>query len=161
MKTALLLALALAFSAAAMAQQYKWVDKNGKVQYGDSPPAGVKATPLKPPPGPAASAPAPAAKKGDAKADAKKGPMTAAEKEADFRKRQADSQKEQEKLALEQKEAETRKENCARAQDYQRTLDAGQRISRTEASGERRYLEDAEIAREKARARQDVQSYCN
>src|SRR6185436_14286451 len=30
-------ALALVLSSAAMAQQYKWVDKDGRVQYGDSP----------------------------------------------------------------------------------------------------------------------------
>ena len=45
---------------AALAQQYTWVEKDGKLRYGDTPPPGVKATPLKGPSGPAAPAPAPA-----------------------------------------------------------------------------------------------------
>jgi hypothetical protein len=32
---------ALLAASAASAQQYKWVDQNGKVQYGDRPPTGV------------------------------------------------------------------------------------------------------------------------
>jgi len=160
MKKALFLAVALAFCAAAMAQQYKWVDKDGKVQYGDVPPPGVKATPLRPPSG--AGAPAPAAKTGDPKAAAKKsGPLSVAEQEAEFRKRQNESQKEQEKQAEAGKEAAQKKENCARAQEHSRSLESGQRITRTEAGGERRNLEDAEIATEKSKARQAVQQWCN
>ena len=37
---------------------------------------------------------------------------------------------------------------------------AGARIQRTDAKGERYYLEDAEIAKETARARQAVQQWC-
>ena len=44
----------------AHAQAYRWVDKDGKVRYGDTPPPGVKAAPMKgisgnpaPPPPPA------------------------------------------------------------------------------------------------------------
>ena len=40
----------------AQAQAYRWVDKDGKVRYGDFPPPGVKATPMKVPPGPASPA---------------------------------------------------------------------------------------------------------
>jgi hypothetical protein len=161
MKKALFGLIALAVSAAAIAQQYKWVDNRGKVQYGDTPPPGVTATPLRSPSGPAsASMPASAAKKDDAKV-AKKGPLSPAEQEAEFRKRQIDARKEQEKQAQASQETVAKKENCARAQEYMRTLDSGQRISRTDASGERRFLEDADIAKEKTRARQDVQNWCN
>jgi hypothetical protein len=41
------LALLLLAAAAAHAQQlYRWVDKDGKVHYGDKPPAGVAAKPV-------------------------------------------------------------------------------------------------------------------
>lgn len=153
MKKALVLAITLAFSAAAMAQQYKWVDKSGRVQYGDAPPPGVKATPLKPPPGPA-SQQAP-------KASAKKGPLTPSEQEAEFRKRQQAAGKDRETQELAAQEAEAKKDNCARAQDSLRTLESGQRIARTDAKGERYYLEDAQIAQETAKARQNVQQWCN
>ena len=51
----------LACSGLALAQQYKWVDADGKVRYGDVPPPGVKATPLRPPPPGVSSGSAPAA----------------------------------------------------------------------------------------------------
>ena len=50
--------LVLAAAAGGAFAQYKWVDENGRVRYGDVPPAGVQATPLKPPP-PGAATPAP------------------------------------------------------------------------------------------------------
>lgn len=159
LRSTLLFSAALAFSSVAMAQQYKWVDKNGRMQYGDVPPPGVQATPLRAPP---RSAAPPATKSANANAEApKSGPLTPAEQEAEFRKRKLEAQKEQEKQAAASKEAAVRKDNCERAQGYLRTLDSGQRISRTGANGERQFLEDAEIAREKTQARQNVQSWCN
>jgi hypothetical protein len=155
MRKTLLFAAALAFAAAATAQQYKWVDRNGRTQYGDAPPPGVKATPLRGPAGPAAP---PSASATDAAT--RKGPMTPAEMEADFRKRKLEAEKAQEKQAAASQEAAAKKENCQRAQAYLQTLESGQRIARTDAKGERYYLEDADIAREKTEARQSVQSWC-
>jgi hypothetical protein len=142
-------ALALAFAAAAAAQQFKWTDQNGKVQYGDVPPPGVKATRLKPPP--AGSAPAPAAKKSD----------KALSPEAAYRKRQEDAQKEREKETQSEQQAAAKRDNCARAQESLRALESGQRISRTDAKGERYFLEDADVAKETARARQLAQESCS
>jgi len=43
-------ALLLALTApAALAQVFKWVDENGRVHYGEKPPAGAKASAVKPP----------------------------------------------------------------------------------------------------------------
>ena len=88
MKT-LCIRLALLFSAGtAFAQMYRWVDKDGKVRYGDTPPPGVKSSSIKgPQSGAAPAAPAAAAK------DAKKGPLTPAEQEQEYRKRQAEARK--------------------------------------------------------------------
>lgn len=152
MRKALLFIFAMALAAAASAQQYKWVDQDGKVRYGDTPPPGVKATPLKPPPrGASAPDPAPAAKK-----DGK--PLTPEEA---FRKRQEEAQKDRDKQAQADQQAATKRDNCARAQENLRMLESGQRISRTDAKGERYYLEDAQIAQETAKARQAVQQWCN
>lgn len=146
-----MLAALLAFGASAFAQQYKWVDKDGRVRYGDVPPPGVQARPLRPPP--AVSAP-PAAP--DAKA-----PLSTAEKDAEFRKRQEEALKEREKQEIASRDAAAKKENCARAQEYLRTLQSGQRITRTDAKGERVFLEDSQVAQETAQARQAVQQWCN
>lgn len=156
MKTFLVLIAALALAGPANAQQYKWVDKNGHTQYGDTPPPGVKATALRPPAGPSAPSP-----KADAKgAPAAKGPMTPAEREADFRKRQAEAQKAQEKGAKETKDEQARLANCQNSRQQLAELESGQRIARTGANGERYYLEDSQRAVEVNHARQLVIDWC-
>jgi len=151
MKRIFFVAMVLAFSGAALSQQYKWVDKDGRTRYGDVPPPGVKATRLKGPPAASAPPAAPGAK----------GPLSAAEKDAEFRKRQQEAQKAREKQELAAQDAQARRENCARAQEYVRTIESGQRISRTDNQGERYYLDDAQRAQELAKARQAAQQSCN
>jgi hypothetical protein len=152
MTRTLLFVFTLAFAAAAAAQQYKWVDQDGKVRYGDVPPPGVKATRLKPPAtGSAPAAAAPAAKDAGAKA------LTP---EQAFRKRQEDAEKDRMKEAKAEQEKAENQENCSRAQEALRALESGQRISRTDAKGERYYLEDAQIAQETAKARDSVKQWC-
>jgi hypothetical protein len=155
-RTLLLMALLLA-AAGASAQQYKWVDRNGRVQYGDTPPPGASATPLRRPSGSAA----PAAPAAEAKAAPKKGPLTPAEQEAEFRKRQEEGAQERQKQAKASEQAAAKKENCAIARNQLQTMESGQRIARTDAKGERYFLEEAQIAQEAARARQAVQQWCN
>src|ERR1041384_5045103 len=78
--------------------QYKWTDQNGRVQYTGTRPAGVNAAPMRqraaPPPRAESSDSKDDAKdaKDDAK-DAKKGPLTPAEQDAAFRKRQQEAAK--------------------------------------------------------------------
>jgi hypothetical protein len=154
----LVCAVSLAFAAGAAAQAYRWVDKDGKVRYGDTPPPGVAAKPLNVPQGGASSA-APAAPEAAAK-DAKKGPLTPSEQEKDYRKRQADAQKAAAKADQEQKDAQIRADNCRRAQTALRTLETGQRVVTTDAQGERYYLNDEEIAKQTAVARQQISDWC-
>lgn len=154
--------LALA-AAAAQAQQYKWKDSRGRWQYGDVPPAGVQAIPLKPPPGP----PAPAAtgeggaKGGDAAAAAKSSkPLTPAEQELEYRRRLKEAQEKaakEEKLAKEERE---RKENCQLAREQVAALGSGQRIARYDVNGNRYYINDAQRAQELSQARSSVGQWC-
>jgi hypothetical protein len=163
-RTCLLIALLLA-AAGASAQQYKWVDRNGRVQYGDVPPAGANAVPLR---GPSSRAPAAVEDKADEKTqdkaegngEAKKGPLTPAQQEAEFRKRREEAEKARLKQAEAAEQLSAKKENCTLAQNQLRTMESGQRISRTDASGERYFLDDAQIAQEAAKARQAVQQWC-
>jgi len=144
MTKALLFSVGMAFATAAMAQQYKWVDANGKVQYGDTPPPGVEATRLKPPPA-GASAPAAAPK---------------VNPEAAFRNRQQERQKSDEKSAKERADAETKRVNCEQSQGALRSLQSGQRISSTNAAGERVFIDDAERAKEIERTQRAVNDWC-
>ena len=154
MHKAIILSVTCLFAAAVHAQQYKWVDQDGKVRYGDVPPPGVNATRLKAPTG--GSATAPAETSAAAKKDAK--PLTPEEA---FRKRQEDAAKDRDKQAQAEQQAQAKRQNCTQARDALRVLESGDRIQRTDAKGERYYLEDAEIARETARARQAVQQWCS
>lgn len=161
MLRALLLGVLLAVSATAAAQLYRWVDKDGRVHYtATPPPAGATKsrtleTPAAPPAPPAASG------EGAAAGAASKGPLTPAEQEAAFRKRQQEAQKAAEKAALERQQEETRVANCQRAREALATFESGQRISRTNAQGERYYLDDAARAQETEAARKTVQDWCN
>jgi hypothetical protein len=144
MTKVLLFSVGMAFATAAIAQQYKWVDANGKVQYGDTPPPGVQATRLKPPPA-GASAPAAAPK---------------VNPEAAFRNRQQERQKSDEKAAKERADAEAKRVNCEASQASLRGLQSGQRISSTNAAGERVFIDDAERAKEIERTQRAVNEWC-
>jgi PAB1-binding protein PBP1 len=147
-------AAAALFSMTAGAQQYKWVDKDGRVRYGDVPPPGVKATPLKPPP--RISSPAPSSPAG--KKDEKAKPLTP---EQAFQQRRQEQQEQDQKAAKEQAAAEQKRANCAQAQSNLRGIQAGARIATTNAAGERVFLDDAEIAKERERAQRAVNEWCN
>ena len=157
----MLFALALATSAAA--QAYKWVDKDGKVRYGDTPPPGVKATPLKgasPAPAPARPAPSADAKKDAAKDVAGKKDEKPLTPEAAFRKRQQEREEAEKKAEKERADAATKRQNCDSAQLNLRTLQSGQRVTVTDASGERAYMDDAQRQQAIARAQASVNEWC-
>jgi len=156
-KILLLVSLCVA-TGAAQAQIKCWNDANGKRVCGDAPPAGAKVTTLSSPSGPSAPAPAAGAKDG-AKA-ASKGPLTPAEQEQEYRKRQAEQAKAAEKSAQAQKEASAKQDDCNRAREALNQLQSGQRIARTDASGERYFLDDNQIAAEAAKARQVAKDAC-
>src|SRR4051812_4982902 len=135
-------AVACAFSAGALAQQKKRTDKDGRIQYGDNPPAGVKATRIKGASGPstAPSAP-PSAGSKDVGKDGK--PLTP---EAAYRKRQQEREETDKKDAEKQAQAETKRKNCESAQASLRQLESGQRIGQVNAQGERVFMEDDQRA---------------
>ena len=150
----LVLLVGLAIAGVAQAQIKCWTTADGKRACGDAPPAGAKVTTVKVPSSPADAAPSAASKEG------KKGPMTAAEKEQDYRKRQAEAQKAVAKAEEKQKDDDAKKENCDRAKENLAALEGGQRIQRTDAKGERYFLEDAQREQETAKARTQVQQAC-
>jgi len=158
-KTVILLLLAFA-ATAAQAQIKCWTDANGKRTCGDTPPPGAKTTTVRgTTASPAAPAPAAASKDGAAK-DAKKGPLTPAEQEQAYRKRQAEAQKVAEEEEKKRQDLANKKQGCESAKEYLRTIESGQRIGKTDDKGERYYLEEAQIAQELAKTRQSVNQAC-
>lgn len=155
----------LSFSSMAYAQ-YIWLDEKGTKQYSDvPPPASVPQKRVLKAPGspsrPLAEAPAePAVAQGSpaAKADKEKdaAPMTTAEKNADFQKRRAEQAEKEKKAAAESQKAADKAKNCEQARAYQRALQSGERLARTDKTGERYFLSDEQRAKEAMEAKRVV-----
>jgi hypothetical protein len=150
MKRVVLCAALLAFSGLSYAAVYKWVDAQGKTQYGDRPPDGVKAelveglgnrTPssvtarASTPTRPAGASTTVSADQMPAKPDTKK--------------------------SVEQDVAAARAKQCADAQERYRKLIEGRRIYRPGKEGEREYLSSEEIDSARLNAKNDVDAICN
>ena len=146
--------------APATAQTYKWTDADGKVHYSDQPPpANTKEKVTVKPRKQTASAPTAAAAPTEKGAPAAKA-RTYVEQEADFKKRQVEAA---EREAAEKKtanEATEKKRNCEQARAQLKNLQAGGRVTRTNAQGEREYMSDAQIGQEIERSKQAVDSWC-
>jgi len=153
------LALVAVVAGTAQAQGYKWLDNNGHVHYGDVPPPGANATPLRPPPEPATSSAPGAAGTGGAK-DTIKGPLTPAEQDLAFRRRLKEAQEAAAKADRERQDAEAKKANCESARQALETLGSGQRIMRADSNGERYFISDAQRAQDTSRAREAVSQWC-
>lgn len=157
-----LLLAALAPLPAQAAPQWKWRDAQGQIQYSDRPPPpGVPDKDiLKRPSGAVRAAQTlPSAPAAPASAASLPG-LKASDPELEARKRKAEAEKEAAQKAQEAEQAKTRAQNCERARSYQRSLDSGMRIARTNANGEREILDDAARAQEMSRNREVISSNC-
>lgn len=145
MKRLLLFAALIAWSGMASAVVYKWVDAQGKLQYGDRPPDGVHAEVVElliphsaSTRSASTAAPAPAAKTASLPA-----------------KDAAD------KKAVEQDVSQTRDKQCTEAQDRYKKLIEGRRLYKTGPDGERQFMNSEQIDTERLNAKRDVDTICN
>lgn len=131
----------------AHAQIMKCVGAGGRVEFAAACPPGTKAEPtgIRNNPGAAAATPQ----------------KSLAERDADFRKRKLEQQEATKKGDEKAQETADRKQNCATAQSYLRSLQSGNRIGKTDPkTGERVFLEDNERTAETARAQRAVDTNC-
>jgi Domain of unknown function (DUF4124) len=143
MKRLLLFAALIAWSGMAGAVVYKWVDAQGKVQYGDRPPDGVHAEVVELLGTHVARAAAPT-KTSDSTA-----PKTATPAEDAATKKAVSEDVEQ-----------ARAKQCADAQDRYKKLIDGRHLYKAGADGERQYLTSEEIDSQRLSAKQDVDDAC-
>ena len=143
MKRIVLLALTLSLAPATMAELYKYVDKDGKTVYSDTPPVNVDSKQLKIQNAPVA---APAKSALDKDKDLEKG-----------RKEVRETAKKGEDAA---KNAQAAEQRCANARNNYQVYSEGQRLMKRTESGERVFLDDNEIAAEKERARAEMEQAC-
>lgn len=145
----LAVATALALLAGLAQAQYVWVDENGRKQLSDRPPpTSVPAKNiLKQPAGvPQVKDAEPAA----AAASASSGPMTLADRDADYKKRQLDKAEKDAKAADEARQKLAKRKNCEIARAYKAQLASGERIGVMGNNGERGFMNDAERAQRTA-----------
>ena len=165
MKTALILALAIASTATvidANAQTYQWKDSSGRTVISDTPPpASVrnsKALGTSPPPSigtPTGDASKPAGSPPSADA-----PKTTAEKDMEFRKRQQEAREKADKEAKEAAQAAQNRENCERARTHLQALESGRRMILPDGKGGETFLEDAQRGDEIERTRKTIAESC-
>ena len=144
--------LVAALPLAAHGQLLKCVGKDGRVEYASQCPPGTKEqqTGIKSSTG----GPAPSTA-------GKSQQKSAAEMEADFRKRRTEQAEAQGKADKEAAEKAQRDRACQDARSYLSSLESGARVSRTDPrTGERVFLEDSARAQEISVAQQSVQNNC-
>lgn len=156
------LGLACALPALAFAQ-WQWIDKNGRKVFSDqSPPSDIPAKNIIRRPGlkgPAAE-PLAAAASQPAKPAASAPKLSGKDAELQEKKKQADAAEAEKKKAHEEQVAKVRADNCQRAKLSKASFDSGARIARTNAKGEREYLDDATRASETKRLEVIIASDC-
>ncbi|MFW9616273.1 DUF4124 domain-containing protein [Aquabacterium sp.] len=156
-----LLAVGALVSTPSMAgSQWKWRDANGAIQYSDRPPpVGTPEQAILARPTPISAKPVVTAASAASAAPA----STAASKpgsELDAKKRKSDEEKALQQKAEEEKLAKAKAENCERARSYQRTLNDGIRIVRSNAKGEREFLDDKARAEEARKTQESINANC-
>ncbi|MEP6608134.1 MAG: DUF4124 domain-containing protein [Burkholderiaceae bacterium] len=156
--------------------QWAWKDANGRLVYSDRPPP----TDIKPAqivrqpntqtlanPAPASGPIDDAAKTSDPKSPdarsvpAANAPKTVAEREMEFRKRQQERAESDKKSAEEQTKSAARTAECERARGYMKSLEDGVRVTRTDAAGNREFLNDEQRSAEVERTRKIIQGTCS
>jgi hypothetical protein len=143
MKRILLLALFVAASPAALAQLYKWVDKDGKVTYSDQP------------------APTQASKQISVSTGQPVGASKSAiERDKELEKGRAETREKAKVDENKAKKAEIDQENCRNARNHLRTVTDGGRIATYNDKGEPVLLDDAQIEIERAKAQKLVDEAC-
>lgn len=148
-----LLALACTLPLAASAQ-WMWLDQNGHKVFSDkAPPPDVPNNRILKGPKGQALAPDTAATTAATGAPAAPGagnlPKPSGKDQAlEERRKQLAAADAEKKKAEDEKVAALRADNCARARQSKATYQAGGRIARVDAKGERQYLDDAQIAAE-------------
>ena len=146
----LFIAVAILLATATVAAQvYKWVDKDGKVQYSDTPPpaSATKTEAKKIDTSPAAAAVAAPAKS-----------LQDRVKESD--KRKADLAEKAKKTEADEKTAEINATNCTNARSAVRELETGRPLVRTTEAGTREYLSDEARQADLTNARKSVADFC-
>jgi Domain of unknown function (DUF4124) len=153
MKRLLLFAALIAWSGMASAVVYKWVDAQGKLQYGDRPPDGVHAEVVE--------------LLGTHAASTRTAPSSTAQSSPTARVAAANAAAKptpkdlDDKKAVDQDVAQARDKQCTDAQERYKKLIEGRRLYKPGPDGERQFMTSEEIDTERLNAKRDIDNICN
>jgi hypothetical protein len=150
--------------------QWKWRDKAGHVQYSDlPPPLGtpdqdilIKPTAGSRRAGPVPNAPVSVVSTGNAASSAASGALVprTADSELETARKKAEADAAAKSKAEEQRIAALKADNCTRAKTQLTTLESGIRLARSNANGEREFLDDKQRAEETKRTKAVITTDC-
>ena len=150
MKRVLLCAVLLAWSGLASAVVYKWIDAQGKVQYGDRPPDGVHAQIVEG-----------LGNNRSARSEPSRPASAASSQPARSAPQAKSAQDDGLKKAVDDDVAQVKEKQCADAQARYKNLIEGRKLYKAGAYGERQYLTSEEIDAERLNAKRDLDTICN
>jgi hypothetical protein len=143
MKRILVLALACAVAPLAVADLYKYVDKDGKTVYSDQPPANVDSQQLR-------------INSGTSSAPAK----SALARDKDLEKGREEAREKAKKADTEATNAKAAEQRCAQSQADYRTYQDGGKLFKYTKDGEREMLSDDEIEAKRKSSKQEMDEAC-
>jgi hypothetical protein len=171
--THLLLAAALAALGTSTFAQWQWIDKDGRKVFSDrAPPTDIPDKNILkrpgnrvPPPVPADAASAADAPASDTAPPVPAGPAvgktaTGLDKALEAKKKQAQEAEAAKRKAAEEQYTKAKVESCARAKQAKTTLESGVRIGRTNAAGEREFMDEDAKAEELKRVQGIIAKDC-
>ncbi len=133
---------------------YRWVDENGRVQFGDRPPqtADVKEVKIKSTPKPTSSA-------SDQKATTPASRLEKQQRLLDAFREEREAK--QQKIRERDKKKAKKKQNCTYARDQLRVYKNSSSLYDLNSDGTRRTLSDEEYKKAIGNLKRDIQKYCN
>ncbi len=151
--------------------QWKWKDKSGHVQYSDlPPPSGTPEQDILAKPtagsrrsGPVPDAPVSIVSSGTSASGAASGalaPKPGPDSELETARKKAEADAAAKSKAEEQRIAALKADNCTRAKTQLTTLESGIRLARSNAKGEREFLDDKQRADETKRTKDVISTDC-
>jgi hypothetical protein len=142
MKRLIVLALACAVVPLASAEMYKYIDKNGKTVYSDTPPADADAKPVHVTPSTGTAV--------------RQGPSL----EKDLEKGRALAKERSKKEETAEQNAKLAQQRCEQAKEAYHAYEDGGRLFKYNDKGEREFLSDEEIDAKRVSSRRDMEEAC-
>ena len=144
------------------AAQWQWLDASGRKVFSDAPPPAdvPQSRILRAPGGSPAAAEVAATPPAAPAAEPALPRVSGKDKDLEQKKKQAEAAEAEKKKAEEAKLAAARADNCERARRGKATLDSGVRIARSNAQGEREYMDDQQRAAEAQRLQAIITRDC-